>query len=808
MTVDKKNSNSSSNSSSNSNSNSGTVVSTIAGTLVVAAALATGSYLRLTTTTTTTTWPSKSNQDEQESNRSILSRRTWNFLNTNLNLRRDFPLWVGSCWLLYKQRPAGQSFFPTALDSLVLGLLLSYRSTNDVPPPGDEDARQIEQGKSRLADLSVSTSSSSSHTQQSQSQVVAAPPKNDRYVELLVHNLSHTDLILSLEAPLMHRPDPPSQDDLYCLCRARFSAFDTYSKRVLESLPDDLQSSLISFPRYERSDATPRYNIKPEPSKMDKLPIGLSLETSMNTPALQVSPEELSDLRLRGRDAPRLSSTKNQASKINAVFFPLLGTLLPRWHAQIAEKYATTDRQKLKKVLILVSGVGTPRNWTHSISGNSTQTCASLTERFIHALYPDITVVKIHSDTNIFRYDENIVFTQRELMPCIQSYRDAHAKGLPYPDELQDDNSKPPSTTTAKAAASSSFNTDWRKSFSVTLSFADGSAARNHAIQAAIRSYRPTYFHFWQLKTFWHESKIVDSDVEVHSFEEMETLPAVAATQLTNRFNQLVVEEIKAFRQEMDTILAKGPSSNDINSFWLRKTHKPVLAVLLVQTDPDQEPKLYRGTNMEVSMPTGSLCAERNVIGTALAENPSLKREHLKMIAVLAIRQPEPPPQLQPIPNDSLYKSTSTASVIETSSDHNGMRPSPRISVTSGNNGSVADSEEDWILHDATSTTSLLAPRPTIPNQSPPMIVDATPPTTPVASTPDPSVPSTFLLEPTASMSPGGPSRRINLYDGLSATSSRLKPIMGVGTRKQKRTLVVHSPEVSTIPRNARISSL
>ena len=56
-------------------------------------------------------------------------------------------------------------------------------------------------------------------------------------------------------------------------------------------------------------------------------------------------------------------------------------------------------------------------------------------------------------------------------------------------------------------------------------------------------------------------------------------------------------------------------------------------------------------------MPTGSLCAERNVIGTALATNPRLRREDLMMVAVLAIpltdgssslasptRLPSPPP--------------------------------------------------------------------------------------------------------------------------------------------------------------------
>ena len=45
---------------------------------------------------------------------------------------------------------------------------------------------------------------------------------------------------------------------------------------------------------------------------------------------------------------------------------------------------------------------------------------------------------------------------------------------------------------------------------------------------------------------------------------------------------------------------------------------------------------------MEVSMPTGSLCAEHNVIGTALAQNPRLRRQDLKMIAVLAVPPPQP----------------------------------------------------------------------------------------------------------------------------------------------------------------------
>ncbi len=40
---------------------------------------------------------------------------------------------------------------------------------------------------------------------------------------------------------------------------------------------------------------------------------------------------------------------------------------------------------------------------------------------------------RLHSKREIFRYDENITFAQKELLPCIEAYRDAHARGERYP---------------------------------------------------------------------------------------------------------------------------------------------------------------------------------------------------------------------------------------------------------------------------------------------------------------------------------------------------------------------------------------
>ena len=581
---------------------------------------------------------------------------------------------------------------------LVIGWLLCARDDLDdddadqekngpTTPARSKDQRDYDNLIHRSNSIMSQTSISATQTPIRQHEIsqLQPPPKQQRYLEMIVHNVSHTDLILGIalkkqlgatggmKALMTSRriereqmadaggSDNATNDptEKYALCRPRFSAFDLFTRKILDSIRskmllsdshDALMDSVVSFPRYERSDASSRYNlVTPRVKNRERmLPVGFDLggEEEDDEEMLSVQTNELPSLRVRGRDVAKMGAAlhvdladdddivtcpADEPSDviINGAFFPLLAILLRRWHADIADKYdtATTDGRNVKKVLVLVSGVGSPRNWTHSITGNSTQACAELMEIYIKVLYPDVTVVRIHSDTNIFRYDENISFAKDELMPCINAYRDAHARGLPYPD---DDVQQVSSTPTE-------FDPDWRQSFSVALSFADGSPARTHAIQTSLRQiYRPTYYHFWQLKTFWHDSKLSDEDIEVHAFEEMETVPALDVVKISDKEVQLVINEMRAFRQYFLETLDEN--SNDIKKFWLRKTKKPVLAVLLVADAKNGgKPKLYRGSNMEVSMPTGSLCAERNVIGTALASNPGLKREDLKMVAVLAI---------------------------------------------------------------------------------------------------------------------------------------------------------------------------
>lgn len=259
-----------------------------------------------------------------------------------------------------------------------------------------------------------------------------------------------------------------------------------------------------------------------------------------------------------------------------------------------------------KQRVILVSGRGQAIDTGASELDNSTQFTAQLVKLFIDEKWPMIACHLIHSDDNLFRYDSNIMFVKKDLVPFVSSLRN---------DVVRLKREK------------------WRDHLRLTLSFADGSSARISAINQSLRHYQPSYMHFWQLKSFWREQKVYHDDVESHTFEEIATEPAMRISMIKDPLILAAVNEIDAFHSEL--IAALRDNNHDITDFWLRKTLKPVLAVLIVQKEGEgQEIKRYRGTNLEVSLPTGSLCAERNAIGSAFSADLTLKREDIKLVAV------------------------------------------------------------------------------------------------------------------------------------------------------------------------------
>ena len=95
---------------------------------------------------------------------------------------------------------------------------------------------------------------------------------------------------------------------------------------------------------------------------------------------------------------------------IEATIFPLLAVLVPKW-------LAGCDKSK-EKILFIISGRGTANDSQSSMVDNSTKLLGVLMAKFVEREYPLITVKHIHSTTNIFRYDENIAFVKRYVLPC------------------------------------------------------------------------------------------------------------------------------------------------------------------------------------------------------------------------------------------------------------------------------------------------------------------------------------------------------------------------------------------------------
>ena len=214
--------------------------------------------------------------------------------------------------------------------------------------------------------------------------------------------------------------------------------------------------------------------------------------------------------------------------------------------------------------------------------------------------------------------------------------------------------------------------------FKLTVALCDGTPARLQALMGAFRDMRPYLLHVWQLKNFWRGlGPLRDADVDIQRFHRAEATPPVAVADVASALGwhegmpaeesaevraeaaiaTRIVEEMKkhrdAFVASAAAVDASGEPAHELGTFWLRKT-RPVLAVLCVRErarrkSPDDSDRadfadsaadaysFHRGVNLEVSMPTGSLCSERNAIGNALAANPSLRRADMFGIAILSL---------------------------------------------------------------------------------------------------------------------------------------------------------------------------
>jgi hypothetical protein len=268
--------------------------------------------------------------------------------------------------------------------------------------------------------------------------------------EVLLHNVSHTDVVFSVNSADFNLPDDA------VLGRPKFSCFRKIHLKIWDAVQLERDKALISYKQlfeHKDSELQPVLNNGEHVS----VPAGFDLKQC------NIRERDLDMLKLRGSDTKKLMefsrSTAPYVCAVQSIYFPLLAILVPSWLKKIEDKIPTI------RIIYLITGQGTPRDSRADVMDNSTEFTAKLMELFLRRIYPDIIVVLLHSGrhSNLFRYDDNIKFVKSDLMPSIEGYRDLVVS------ERKD---------------------KWKDYFKVTVSFADGSSARVSAINAALRPYR------------------------------------------------------------------------------------------------------------------------------------------------------------------------------------------------------------------------------------------------------------------------------------------------------------------------------
>lgn len=438
-------------------------------------------------------------------------------------------------------------------------------------------------------------------------------------MEILIHNISHSDFLVRLREEPIGASSEGSVRSF--LARPQFNAFRPVSDACLRELEHQEENGH----KPGTVSAMSRYSVKypigidlqGENKSLDGATIPASNEGGEKERGEKASSQAWSLFHLKGSkdkinpQGSELSEQGTSVPRVVAVYLPLLAVVIPEWLRTIKRRMLSLPSDHSvappRKVLVLVSGAGQPRNEKANPSDNSTQGVGWLIERFIRLVHPEIEVVHIVSSSyGIFRYDDNVRFVKEQVLPVIEAKRS---------DVVTD------------------HGDEWSSRLKVTVCLADGAPARISALNAAMRSYRPDYIHVWRYKTFWDTQMLSEEDVESHTFKKLEMRPATHRSQL-GEVERALVQEMIRYKRQFEAV--RESNEHELGTFWLRKTGKAVLAVLLT-VKPDGEPTFWRGMNVEVSMPTGTLCAERNAIGNALAADQSVQRGDMQAVAVLSV---------------------------------------------------------------------------------------------------------------------------------------------------------------------------
>jgi cytidine deaminase len=320
-----------------------------------------------------------------------------------------------------------------------------------------------------------------------------------------------------------------------------------------------------------------------------------------------LNPIEVKPNQLRRRfevNSPQFKILKD-GTHLVGIFFPLLPMVVDKWQNQ----------ECVQSIFLITS-----RPIEKSIKGTATYSVGQLSQLMMEYSYPEISCELLEPiESNPFLFESQVPYIRRHIREKVDEVR---------------------------RSAVNFFGDTWAKNFTLTISASTGTTPMITALHATFRDLRPFFIHVPAAHRATTPSETVN--VECYNFDTVGDIPALPIEDVSIEIRKLT-EKMIEWKNEFEQIWNHSPyNSHELVNFWLRKGKKPVLAVLVVENQKGIA--YFRACNVEVSLPTGTLCAERNAIGTALASDPGLKRQDIKMIAVLSLfTNDESPQHLNPL---------------------------------------------------------------------------------------------------------------------------------------------------------------
>lgn len=290
-----------------------------------------------------------------------------------------------------------------------------------------------------------------------------------------------------------------------------------------------------------------------------------------------------------------------------ALCFPLVDAAV--------ECVLSTGCRQLEVILVSAGPRGEDRE-----AGKSTEGVARLMECHLGVRFPGVRVQRLHRDTAAPFSMQDTPEDMRELDARIRSVR------RPIVD---------------------AYGEDWVRHFSVHLSVNTGTVSTLSSMLEGVRPHRPTLVHISDAYRWPVDEAGTPAlpNVELLDHDHFAQRPSMDASVVKEEAVARAVEEMRRWAEDFrrlrpvrpGEVAGDGTRPDSEYGFWFRKGQKEVLSVLIVRDRTTGVLQAHRAVNLEVSLPTGTLCAERNAIGTAFAAQPDMRRADIEAVAVLSL---------------------------------------------------------------------------------------------------------------------------------------------------------------------------